>query len=67
MSNNESLDEETKRILAEVQPDSQRGSDESTDSKSKKVKKEYKNDDFNDYDVSDKDPLKDDEMDDKDW
>ncbi len=36
MSNNESLDEETKRILAEVQPDAQSGSNDSKESSKKK-------------------------------
>ncbi len=62
MSNNDSIDEETKRILAEVD------SDDSKESTSvKKVKKEYKNDDFNDYEINDKDPLKNQEMDDREW
>ncbi len=60
MSNNDSLDEETKRILTEVEPDAQSGSNDSKESK--KEKKEYKNDESNEYDVSD-----DKELDDKEW
>ncbi len=58
MSNNDSLDEETKRLLAEVD------SNDSKESIPKKPagKKEYKNDDFNEYDVSD-----DTELDDHNW
>ncbi len=61
MSNNDSLDEETKRILAEVEPDAQSGSNDSKES-NKKVKKEYKNDDFHEYDMSD-----DKDLDDSNW
>ncbi len=39
MSNNESLDEETKRILAEVNSDAQSGTDDSKESKPKKQNK----------------------------
>ncbi len=42
MSNNDSLDEETKRILAEVEPDAQSGTDDSDESKSIKEKKQIK-------------------------
>ncbi len=57
MSNNDSIDEETKRILAEVD------SDDSKESIPKKpAGKVYKNDDFNEYDISD-----DKELDDSDW
>ncbi len=41
MSNNDSIDEETKRILAEVEPDAQSGSNDSKESHNKKDKKEY--------------------------
>ncbi len=42
MSNNDSLDEETKRILAEVEPDALSGSDDSKESKKDdKPKKDY--------------------------
>ncbi len=34
MSNNDSIEEETKRILAEVEPDAQSGSNDSKESKS---------------------------------
>ncbi len=60
MSNNETLDEETKRILSEVDADAQSGTNDSKESKPKK--KEYKNDEYNEYDISD-----DKEMDDSDW
>ncbi len=59
MSNNDSIDEETKRLLAEVDADAQSSTN---DSKESKPKKEYKNDDFNEYDVS-----YDIEADDKEW
>ncbi len=42
MSNNDSLDEETKRILAEVEPDAQSRSNDSKDSK-KETKDDKKN------------------------
>ncbi len=60
MSNNDSIDEETKRILAEVEPDAQSGSNDSKESS--KHKKENKNDEFHEYDISD-----DTEADDKEW
>ncbi len=71
MSNNEidihmsDLDEETKRILAEDNPDAQSGTDDSKNIK--KDKKEHQNDDYNEYEVDDRDPLVDKEMDDKEW
>ncbi len=58
----DSLDEETKRILAEAEPD-----DSKDETKYVKPKKEYKNDENNEYEVNDNDPLKDSEMDDKEW
>ncbi len=65
MSNNDDLDEVTKRILAEVKPDAQSGSDDSKESKS--TKKVNKNDDYNEYEDDDRDPLQNKEMDDSDW
>ncbi len=38
MSNNDSLDDETKRILAKVKADAQSGTDDSIESKSEKKK-----------------------------
>ncbi len=68
MSNKDSLDEETKRILAEVEPDAQSGSNDSKETVVKEEKKDKpKNDTYNEYDVDDRDPLKHDEMDDKEW
>ncbi len=62
MSNNDSIDEETKRILAEVD------SDDSKESKPiQKDKKVNQNDEYNEYEVSDKDPLQDKDMDDREW
>ncbi len=46
MSNNDSLDEETKRILAEVEPDAQSGSNDSKVSNSKK--KTYNDEGYDD-------------------
>ncbi len=57
MSNNDSIDEETKRILAEVD------SNEPMEIKDERKKtKEKTNDDYNEYDISD-----DTEADDKEW
>ncbi len=68
MSNNDSLDEETKRILAEVEPDAQSRSNDSKEPVVKEEKKvEHKNDDYNDYDEDDRDPLKDKTMEDSEW
>ncbi len=60
MSNNDEIDDEVARLLAKT------GSDDSKSSE-KKDDKKYKNDEFNDYEIDDRDPLKHDEMDDKDW
>ncbi len=62
MSNNETLDEETKRILAEVEADAQSSSDDSKESKPKLDKEVKKNDEYNEYDITD-----DKELDDKEW
>ncbi len=67
MSNNDSIDEETKRILAEVEPDAQSGSNDSKESlppSKEYIKKSssYKNDDYNEYELSDNQ-----ELDDRDW
>ncbi len=56
----ENLDEETKSILAKVEADVASSSDDSKNIK--KDKKEYKNDDFNNYDISDNP-----DADDSDW
>ncbi len=42
MSNNDSIDEETKRILAEVEPDAQSGSNDSIESNKKKKNNDNK-------------------------
>ncbi len=41
MSNNDSLDEETKRILAEANTDAQSSTNDSKESNNKKMKKDY--------------------------
>jgi len=56
MSQTDSKDDEVKSLLDSI------GSDDSKESNIKKVKKEYKNDEYNDYDISD-----DKELDDSDW
>ncbi len=62
------LDEETKRILAEVGTDAQPLPDDSKKINKDKTKKEYnKNDSFNEYENDDTDPLENKDMDDKDW
>ncbi len=75
MSNNDSLDEETKRILAEVEPDAQSGSNDSRESSKKKSDekeepKEVKPDkkDFDEYyNVDDKEIKYEDATDDMFW
>ncbi len=66
MSHEDSLDEETKRLLAEVESDDSRELHEQPSVKDKESKKNV-SDDFNEYEESDTDPLKDKSMDDKDW
>ncbi len=53
MSNNDSLDEETKRILAEVQPDAQSGSNDSKESKNKGKTWIEKDENGNEYETND--------------
>ncbi len=75
MSHVDSLDEETKQILKDIQSQETHSDDSKESDKSKKDIKEIKksqwadkkNDDYNEYDVNDKDPLKDKEMDDSQW
>ncbi len=70
MSHVDSLDEETKRILAEVNSDVQSGTDDSKESdKSKKneKQKENKNNEYNEFEEDDRDPLQDSSLDDKEW
>ncbi len=59
MSNNDSLDEETKRLLAEVDTDAQSSTNDSKESITKKVNK---NTDKDIYEISD-----DDNLDDAEW
>ncbi len=54
MSNNDSIDEETKRILAEVESDAQSGSDDSKESNKNKGKTwKKKNDKGVEYETND--------------
>ncbi len=56
MSNNDSLDEETKRILAEVEPDAQSGSNDSKESSKNKGKTWIEKDEHGvEYETNDKD------------
>ncbi len=65
MSNNDSIDEETKRILAEVEPDAQSGSNDSKESKpqmDRKVKEPIKSKEgYEEYEVNDEQDLDDSE------
>ncbi len=61
MSHVDSKDDEVKSILAEID------SNDSKESDKLKVKKENKNDDYNEYEENDNDPLIDKSMDDKEW
>ncbi len=62
MSNNDSLDEETKRLLAEVEADAQSGSNDSKESKPQKNKDEH-----TDYEIYDDIKEQDAKVDDSDW
>ncbi len=63
MSNNDSLDEETKRLLAEVDADAQSSTNDSKES----IKKTTKKEGYEEYEENDSDPLTDKTMDDKEW
>ncbi len=58
------LDEETKRLLAEVENEV---SPASSSKDKTKDKKEHKNDDYNEYEDDDRDPLEHKDMDDREW
>ncbi len=70
MSNNEidihmstdSKDEETATLISDTSDDSKESTKDD-----KKDDKKYKNDEFNDYEIDDRDPLKNDDMDDREW
>ncbi len=61
MSHEDSLDDEVKAILART------GSDDSSESNNPKKEKKYQNDEYNDYEIDNRDPLEDKNMDDREW
>ncbi len=67
MSHEDTLDEETKRILAEVDSNDSKESKEQPSVKDKEKIETPKDTDSEEYDYDDRDPLKHEEMDDKEW
>ncbi len=62
MSNNDSIDEETKRILAEVEPDAQSGSNDSKESTKKTITQKDGYDEYFTTETTNPDDAKEDEI-----